>query len=41
LFYLGDGTKVGKKDLPGTVFEKPEEIKDWVVNDPYKNATVK
>jgi hypothetical protein len=41
LYYLGDGAKMGKKDLPGTVFEKPDEIKDWVVNDPYKMTTVK
>jgi insulysin len=35
LFYYGAGTKIPKK-LPGKVFEKTGDVKDWIYVDPYK-----
>jgi len=36
LFYSGTGDKTSKKDLPGVVFEKPAEVHDWLVLNPYR-----
>jgi len=37
LYYVGESSKMTKKDLSGVVFEKTEDVKDWILADPYKD----